>query len=847
MRTLLLAGGRTALILLFAFAVQACNRILHVNEDPTGLSEIELAKQRALESNLGVHLSPSGFGQLIEGVALPREMVPQAIRVTLEQEKIGNHLLELYLQAAQQAPAVKQELFHEIEELELRSGDVRAFVWWLDREAIAYPDSAAAIRKKKMMLGAADGPDCWGRGLTIRLLIWNGYLNRAILDDFERENERINVRVYCYETHDQLLQLLQAEADLQRKLNAPSTPHAFDIAMPSDTGAAILAEKGWLAPIVENPAADDELGRNLKLIDADFRKLIARHSAAIKVDVNRYSIPYRWSATGIAYNLAFIDQIPFSWAALVDPMSLSSDALRIRYRKMSMLIGPELTFTTALLYLANRRIESPDMRTIDTAETLLRDSKIISDGLPHLVSSPVSRLLLDDLDKFITNLREPRGLPPEEFAGAFHNVQDELLWMLLKLDALEPSAMPPRQPFPSTKPGYGDLQHTPDSLVLGPHPDFGSDVVIDSMRQLTLITYEDLGLAVLFLKRIADLEARVNIILTRDSSSGSDGDAGANPGSPAYEGPGWSNESYPAQKSNPPNCVRAASAIQAALQTFKKALESGQPRRFNDIAANFSALERQANSLLDNSRHCSLEAKLEIAMDLLFRGPGISDPAGTEKMVSLLTGQDRSDAALKNPETQNKVDEALSYLQMQNSYVSYYLTDSETRAALASGKVLLAQATGADVAWAAQTNSMIRFSLPEEGVIGSIDSFVILSYGHSRNKANTDACRAFLSYLLRPENAARMVNFSKYASTEEAALTFVDAEIRNGATYMRPGDWMKVHLLTVLSDQARTIYSRDMTPLVPSNVLLQHPEFELTKSLFGVLFQVSRPTNLKEY
>jgi hypothetical protein len=64
---------------------------------------------------------------------------------------------------------------------------------------------------------------------------------------------------------------------------------------------------------------------------------------------------------------------------------------------------------------------------------------------------------------------------------------------------------------------------------------------------------------------------------------------------------------------------------------------------------------------------------------------------------------------------------------------------------------------------------------------------------------------------------------------------------------MRPRDLMKVRLLPVLSDQARTIYARGMAPLVPSNVLLDHPEYGKTKSLFGVLFQVQRPTESKEY
>ena len=254
---------------------------------------------------------------------------------------------------------------------------------------------------------------------------------------------------------------------------------------------------------------------------------------------------------------------------------------------------------------------------------------------------------------------------------------------------------------------------------------------------------------------------------------------------------------------------------------------------------NFWALERRANLLLGSPGACSLEAKIETAINLLFRGPGITEPEETEKMVSLLAQQDTSESALKDPETENKINQALSFLQKQDSYISYYLTGSETRTELASEKVLLAQATGADTAWAAVRNARIRFSLPEEGVIGSVDSFVILKDGGA--KPNIDACRTFLNYLLRPENAARMVNFSKYASTEQAAAAFVDPEIRNGAAYMRPRDLTNVTLLPVLRDRARRIYAQAAAPLVPSNVLREHPEYRKTKSLFGVLFEVQRP------
>jgi len=835
-RTLLFVWGRTTLIVLLVFGVQGCSRIFSVNEDPTGISEEQLARQKALEAGFGVHPSLSGFGQLIEGVVIPREIGPKAIRVSPEQEKVQNHLLELYVRAALQAPAMKQELFHEIEELELRNRDISAVVWWLDREALVYPDGAVAIREKKTALRDDGGPYRGGHAVTVHLLTWNGYFNKAILDDFERENERIKVRVYNYDTNEQLLQLLQAEADLQRKFNATSTPHAFDIAMPSDFCVATLAEKGWLAPIIENPTLDrDGLRRNLALIDDDFRNLIGRQSTA-NVDLNRYCIPYRWSVAGIAYNLAFVDDIPFSWAALFNPADLSGNALRARYRKMSMLLDPRLAIKTALLYLANMRIEAPHMRTIETAERLLRDSRIISDGLRRLIDDPVSRLLLDDLERFLGNLREPRGHPLEEFAGAFRQVQDELVWTLLKVDATESSAVPGLSPY-SASSGTGDSRRTPGVQRSSVNPVLRSNSVIDSMRRLTLVTYADLRLAVSFLKRIADLEDRVNLVLTRSALSDEAGKESA----PKGEVSEWLAEFRSLHEYSAHDCASEAGTLQVALRTLKGELDSDRPQRFDELAENFSTLEKRANSLLGNPDGCSLEAKIETAINLLFRGPGITKPEETEKMVSLLAQQDTSEAALKNPEAQSKINAALSFLQEQDSYVSDYLTGSDTRAQLASEKVLLAQATGADTGWAALRNGRIRFSLPEEGVIGSVDSFVILKDGGSSAKPNIGACRTLLSYLLRPENAARMVNFSKYASTEEAAAPFIDPEIRNGPAYMRPRDLANVSLLPVLGDQARKVYARGTTPLVPSNVLREHPEYRKTKSLFGVLFEVRRP------
>ena len=216
--SLLILCRQSALIALVAVILQGCDRIFRVDEDQTGISEEAGKRAGEQQRDLNIHRNLSGFGDVINGVIIQRDIAPKAVG-RLEQLKVDDELLELYTMAAGQAPAIKKEQFHKIEDLERRNSDYAALLWWLDREAHVYPDSAAQIEKLQTELSARTTSQVDGSG-TINVLTRSGYFNPAVLDDFERANPRTNVRVYCSDTGDQMLQLLQAEADLQRKLNA---------------------------------------------------------------------------------------------------------------------------------------------------------------------------------------------------------------------------------------------------------------------------------------------------------------------------------------------------------------------------------------------------------------------------------------------------------------------------------------------------------------------------------------------------------------------------------------------------------------------------------------------------
>jgi len=838
-------GSQCAVIALLGVVLQGCGQIFRVDEDQTKTSEETFAKAREQQGDLNIHRNFSGIGELIDGVVIERDIAPKPVG-SLKQLKVDDELLQLYMMAAQQAPAIQKDLFHKIEDLERKDRDALALVWWLDRETHSYPESAADIQKLKRKLRAdarlrpADG------AVTINVLTQSGYFNPAVLDDFERENPRTSVRIYCSDTSDQMLQLLQAEADLQRKFNVSSSPHAFDIAMPSDSAAAALAAKDLLAPIADNPpGGDEEFQRNMTLVDSDFRNWISRQGSSININLNTYCIPYCWSLTGIAYNSALIDELPFSWAALLNPVGFRTDSVRKLSHRTSMLLNPQRAIETALLYLADMPAELPDLRTIESAERLLTDSATISKGLPDLIQDPESKSLTVDLNQFLNSLQEPLGRDVEEMARALSQIQDEIVWLLLKLDSVQ-SSVPVQKP-PSTGPEPKEQSVSPLARVRMPYATALPSPVVDSMRQLTLITDDDLRLAVSFLKRLADIEHRMNLLLAGNPQANTDPPPQPNayllsavPQGYASEWPDTSQfvgeSKWPRSDYN-----REIRIIQAALQTLKKGLNSERTQRPDEIAAGLSSAQRRADALLDSRNGFNPEGKLEIAIDLLFRGPQTTDVEKTTNSVSLLAKQDNGEAALENPEAQSEINEALSYLQKRSSYVAYFLTDSDTVQALESGKVILAQATGPDAARAALKNANIGFVLPGEGVFGTAECFVILNYSRSAEKRNIGACRAFLNYLLRPQNAAKMVNYSKYASTESAAAGFVDRAVRNGASYIRPQDLTTVRLVPVLSDQGERMYAHGAAPMVPSKVLQEHPEYKETKSLFGVLFQVQRP------
>ena len=128
---------------------------------------------------------------------------------------------------------------------------------------------------------------------VLNLFIWSNYIAPETLAKFEaRHGVRVNVDLY--DSNEALLAKLQAG-------NA-----GYDVIVPSDYSVQVLVAQGLLRPL------DRSALPNLRHIDAAF--LDRPYDRG-----NRFSVPYFWGTTGIAYHRERVAAPVDSWSALWDP------------------------------------------------------------------------------------------------------------------------------------------------------------------------------------------------------------------------------------------------------------------------------------------------------------------------------------------------------------------------------------------------------------------------------------------------------------------------------------------------------------------------------------------------
>lgn len=194
---------------------------------------------------------------------------------------------------------------------------------------------SGCYRVQKPAAATPDAPITRGDGKTLRVFIWSEYIDPDLVKTFEKQNG-VRVVLDTFESNEAMLAKLQGGGA------------QYDIAVPSNYVVQTMVRAGLLQPL------DRSALPNLKNIAPGF--LNAAYDPG-----NRYSVPYQYAATGLAFNKG--RYVPGdTWAELFGPDDT---------RTFVLLDDPREVIGAALKYLGFSA-NTTDLGELKQARDLLR-------------------------------------------------------------------------------------------------------------------------------------------------------------------------------------------------------------------------------------------------------------------------------------------------------------------------------------------------------------------------------------------------------------------------------------------------------------------------------------------
>jgi spermidine/putrescine-binding protein len=184
---------------------------------------------------------------------------------------------------------------------------------------------------------------------------WSDYISPEVIPGFEREFG-VRVAYDTFESSEELLARLQAGAS------------GYDLVVPTTYGVSALIATGLIAPLSTRYLA------NLGNLAPVFRGL--PHDPD-----NRFTVPWQWGMTGIAWRTDRIADAPESWSVFLD---------RTLAGKMTMLDDPRDVLGAFLRY-RGRSVNSTDPAELAQAG---RDAAAARRNLKAYLSAPVKGQLI---------------------------------------------------------------------------------------------------------------------------------------------------------------------------------------------------------------------------------------------------------------------------------------------------------------------------------------------------------------------------------------------------------------------------------------------------------------------
>lgn len=243
-------------------------------------------------------------------------------------------------------------------------------------------------------------------------------------------------------------------------------------------------------------------------------------------------------------------------------------------------------------------------------------------------------------------------------------------------------------------------------------------------------------------------------------------------------------------------------------------LDHGHLTNFKNIAANFRDLTYDPGN-----RHCvpfnwgttGLVVRSDLIAKPVTRWSDLWDPRYAGR-VGLWLGVPRDVIALTlkslgysaNSENPAELETALRRLNELKPHVLRLEDFDPTTSAeaMSSGKVVLSMGYANDVLAGRERNEAIRYVLPAEGALLWGDTFVIPA-----NSPRKHTAEVFVNFLLRGDINAQIANTNRFATSNEAALPFIDPAILNDpVVFPTNQDLQKAELILPLSPAGEKLY-----------------------------------------
>lgn len=235
--------------------------------------------------------------------------------------------------------------------------DRRDFLAALCRAGTAFPGVVALLdgcrtRSSAPPAGSAElGP----LERELNIYNWSDYIAPQILTDFEREFG-VRVTYDTFESSEEMVAKLQAGAK------------GYDLVVPTTYAASVLIATGLAAPL------------STRYLPNRANLAPVFHGLAHDPE-DRYSVPWQWGMTGIAWRADLVPAAPGSWDVFLDPA----------YRGKLTMLDDLRDVIGAFLRLRGHSINSTDPAQLAAAE---RDAVAAKRNLKAYLSAPVKGQLI---------------------------------------------------------------------------------------------------------------------------------------------------------------------------------------------------------------------------------------------------------------------------------------------------------------------------------------------------------------------------------------------------------------------------------------------------------------------